>query len=256
MYMDYTCQHCKANLDCVDILEYFLHVYSGDRKKAFSSAQGYGWSETNKIHFNRSVIVQNKDSQWTQCPDCKQKEPLKNNSRMPRLVTAEELLNESNQLNTTTDFPHNYNSFNGVWVYCDCPPCRNYYDPTRQESAKFLNMELSFFSEQADLPSFAFSKIAKDSYFFSAIPGFHINNQVYNFATCLQQLTNPSCTYIVHKSRDNVWNRFILSNDKSFWKRLTWKNGHNVYYEDEKNIISCHVHHEELKNLFDILKDD
>ena len=78
--MDYTCQQCNANLDCGDVQEYFLKVYSGDSKKAFSSAKAYGWSETNKVHFNRSVIVQtNRGRQWTECPDCKQKEPFKHN---------------------------------------------------------------------------------------------------------------------------------------------------------------------------------
>jgi hypothetical protein len=77
--MDYTCQHCNANLDCGDVFEYYLIVYSHNQKKALESAIGHGWSETNKLHFNRSVIVQtNRGKQWVECPDCKQKEPFKN----------------------------------------------------------------------------------------------------------------------------------------------------------------------------------
>lgn len=76
--MDYICQHCNANLDEGDIFEYYLLCYSGDQKRALETAKDYGWSETNKIHFNRSVIVQpDKSPQYVICPDCKQKEPFK-----------------------------------------------------------------------------------------------------------------------------------------------------------------------------------
>ena len=75
--MDYTCQHCRANLDKGDIYEHFLLIYA-DSKKALEAAKGYGWSETTKLHFNRSVIVQpDKDPQYVVCPDCKKKDPFK-----------------------------------------------------------------------------------------------------------------------------------------------------------------------------------
>lgn len=40
--MDYTCQHCGANLDDGDIFERFLLKY-GDPVKARDCASSYGW---------------------------------------------------------------------------------------------------------------------------------------------------------------------------------------------------------------------
>ena len=57
--MEYMCQHCRANLDEGDILEHFLLKY-GDYTKAKEIAGLYGWTETNKIRFNRSIIMQPK----------------------------------------------------------------------------------------------------------------------------------------------------------------------------------------------------
>jgi hypothetical protein len=74
--MDYTCQHCSANLDEGDIFEHFLLEY-GDYSKAFETARSYGWTETNKLHFTRSIIVQpDKGLQYTVCPDCNTSCPL------------------------------------------------------------------------------------------------------------------------------------------------------------------------------------
>lgn len=74
--MEYTCQHCSADLDEGDILEHFLLKY-GDYIKARETARLYGWTETNKIHFNRTIVMQpKKGSQYTICPDCKKPDPL------------------------------------------------------------------------------------------------------------------------------------------------------------------------------------
>lgn len=74
--MEYICQHCNSNLDEGDIFEYFLLEY-GDKIKAREIAIQYGWTETNKIHFNRSIIMQpNIGLQYTICPDCNKKDPL------------------------------------------------------------------------------------------------------------------------------------------------------------------------------------
>ena len=74
--MDYICKHCKTNLDDGDILEYFISKYK-NYAKAFEMAKKYGWSETNKLHFNRVITVQpDKGVQYDVCPACNQKEPL------------------------------------------------------------------------------------------------------------------------------------------------------------------------------------
>ncbi len=74
--MDYHCRHCNMDLDGGDIYEHFL-TETGDPKKALKFAKMYGWSETDKRHFKKSVIVQPEGSpQYVECPGCKQKEPF------------------------------------------------------------------------------------------------------------------------------------------------------------------------------------
>ena len=74
--MDYLCQHCGADLDEGDIFEHFFSKYN-DYTKALEIATYYGWTPNNKIHFNRSVIIQSeKCSQYRICPDCEQKDPF------------------------------------------------------------------------------------------------------------------------------------------------------------------------------------
>ena len=75
--IDYICRHCGADLDEGDIFEHFLLKFN-DHTKAIETARLYGWTESNKIHFNRSMIIQSntkKTPQYTICPDCKQKDP-------------------------------------------------------------------------------------------------------------------------------------------------------------------------------------
>ena len=79
--MEYKCQHCSADLDEGDILEHFLEKY-GDYTKAKETASHYGWTETNKIHFDRSVIIQCKiGPQYVICPDCGKKDPFPQKSK-------------------------------------------------------------------------------------------------------------------------------------------------------------------------------
>jgi hypothetical protein len=74
-YVSYVCKFCSADLDGGDIFEYFLKQM--DRKTALEAAKGYGWSETNKIHFNKAIIVQpDRGEQYTICAYCKNKDPL------------------------------------------------------------------------------------------------------------------------------------------------------------------------------------
>ena len=126
------------------------------------------------------------------------------------------------------------------WVSCDCPNCRDYYDPTGEESAKYLNMEYpSFFNGQNDTPSFAFSKIAKDSFLAHLKPGFYIGNA--KRAAVLEDvvtiLTPPFPLHpsrILHVSEDHTWDEFILSADMSSWRRRTYKKGHQAFYKPDE----------------------
>ena len=74
--MDYHCRHCGEDLDGGDIYEVYL-AQTGDPKKALAWAKQHGWSETNRLHFRKSVIVQpEKEQQWVECPKCKGKWPF------------------------------------------------------------------------------------------------------------------------------------------------------------------------------------
>ena len=70
--MDFTCRHCDSNLDAGDVLEFFLKKYTPDR--AIRRAREVGWSISNPIHFDRSIILQGE--QYTLCPDCGGKDPF------------------------------------------------------------------------------------------------------------------------------------------------------------------------------------
>ena len=72
--MDYTCRHCKSDLDAGDVLEHFLRLYT--LEKALRIARQYGWSHVRHIHFDRSIIIQGKEGQYTICPDCGERGPL------------------------------------------------------------------------------------------------------------------------------------------------------------------------------------
>ena len=74
--MDYHCRHCGADLDGGDIYEHFL-LAEGNPIEALRIAKMYGWSETDKRHFKKSVIVQPEGKpQYVECPECKQKDPF------------------------------------------------------------------------------------------------------------------------------------------------------------------------------------
>jgi len=74
--MDYHCSHCGEDLDGGDIYEHFL-AETSNPVKALKIAKEYGWSETNKIRFVKSVMVQpDRDPQFEICPACKQKNPF------------------------------------------------------------------------------------------------------------------------------------------------------------------------------------
>lgn len=161
----------------------------------------------------------------------------------PRLITASDVLAERRaQFDSGTYWPHDYNANCGLWVYCDCPKCREYYDPTGEETAKYLNMDpTSFYAKQSDMPSFDFSTLAKESFWFAATPGFYFDTGslygVRDMESFITQLTPPLAlypTHILHIGKGGV-DRFFLSDDKTSWSRYTWKSGNSVYYKEGEN---------------------
>ena len=81
------CLRCGANLDRGDVLEHFLRAYPCDVQRAAEAASAYGWSETNRVRFNRAVIAQPENGhQFVQCPECKQ--PLNDHPSSEKIYHA------------------------------------------------------------------------------------------------------------------------------------------------------------------------
>ena len=165
----------------------------------------------------------------------------------PRNITAAEILAERAALrNELGSVPHGtgrgWSSM--YWVSCDCPNCRDEYDPTGEESAKYLNGDYtSFFCDQSDIPSFAFSKIAKESYWFSLTPGFYFDTGVHGVRSLdelLTQLTPPLALYpkhILYIGKDRVIDRFFLTKEDTTWTRRSWKDGQSVWDSTDQTRI-------------------
>jgi len=163
---------------------------------------------------------------YKKCPSCAMPAPVG-----PRLITAAEVLAERTALRSELGYiPHGtgrgWSSM--LWVYCDCPNCRDHYDPTGEESAKYLNMDhTSFFRGQSDQPSFAFSKIAKESFLAHSKPGFYVGNNTDCLSLEEVQAIALEAPLILHIAANRVWNEFIPSEDKKTWRRRTYKKGHS-----------------------------
>ena len=157
------------------------------------------------------------------------------------MITAAEVLAERAELRQELGYiPHGtgtgWSSY--FWVSCDCPNCRDHYDPTGEESAKYMNMEFpSFFNGKSEKPSFAFSKLVKESYLATLEPGFYIGNAKKPAVlsdVCLV-LTPPLVlrpARILHVAADHTWDEFILSDDKATWQRRTYEKGRSHWYKD------------------------
>lgn len=153
----------------------------------------------------------------------------------PRRITAAEILAERAELRSELGYiPHGIGrSF--FWVYCDCPNCADHYDPTGEKRANYLNMDLSsFYFDQSDIPSFAFSKIAKESILAAAPPGFYFDSdaRVRDLDSFLSQLTPPLALYpkaILHIGADRIWNMYSLLEESGIWMHRRWERGHSVW---------------------------
>jgi len=69
---------CHEDLNADDIYEHFLRT-EGDEEKALRAARAHGWTESNKLHFTKAVIVQpDREPQYEVCPKCNKKWPIPN----------------------------------------------------------------------------------------------------------------------------------------------------------------------------------
>lgn len=155
---------------------------------------------------------------------------------MARFITAEEILAERAAVKSGSSFSHGTGR-SMFWISCGCPNCSNEYDPTGEETAKFMNMDpSSFFTDQAEMLSFDFSTLAKESFIYNAKPGFYIDSdtRVNELDSLLGQLMlsrRPS--HILRIGKDRTWDRFFLVDTD--WVRRTWKRGRSVFYKEGEN---------------------
>ena len=178
---------------------------------------------------------------------------------MPRLITAAEVLVERMALRQELGYvPHGTGSgwSSMFWISCDCPNCRDQYDPTGEESAKYLNMDYtSFFCDQSEIPSFAFSKVAKESYWFNTEPGFYFDTdvRVRTLSQVLSELTPPITLFpkhILYIGKGRVIDRFFLNTDETTWTRRSWKDAHSVWATtDETRFITRDVENLALREI-------
>lgn len=201
----------------------------------------------------------------------------------PRTITAAEVLDERAELENTSNFPHGtgrgWSSM--YWVSCDCPPCRNCYDPTGTETAQYLNMEYpSFFHGQSEQPSFVYSKLFDISYLAHSKPGFYVDHDrnPLTLEEVITRLTPPLALYpfrILRIGKDHVWDEFLFVNKEGKeyareevkyhphagmvgemrYVRRSYKNGRIVYYkEGEEHSIPFELNNnalmQRLKELF------
>lgn len=159
----------------------------------------------------------------------------------PRLITAAEILAERAALRTELGHvPHGTGSgwSSMLWISCDCPNCRDEYDPTGEESAKYLNMEYdSFFRGKSEMPSFAFSKIAKESFLAAVKPGFYVGKRTDCLSLEGASEVALQAPHILHISTGGIWNEYIQTEDESVWRRRTYKGGRSVWYEKEEDKV-------------------
>jgi len=158
------------------------------------------------------------------------------------MITAAELLVERKALlSSGQSWPHDYYASSGVWVSCGCPKCCAYYDPTGEETAKYINMEFpSWYDGQSEKPAFfTFSEVVKQSYLAHAKNGFYIGNA--KKAAALEDVClvltpplplRPKRISYIGKS---VWDEFLLSEDKTTWTHRTYDKGRLVWRPEGTN---------------------
>ncbi len=159
----------------------------------------------------------------------------------PRYITAAEVLAERDEQRSLSP-GGGHGTGTGwssmLWISCDCHACRTEYDPTGEESTKYMNMEFpSFFNSQSELPSFILSKLFKESYLAAAGPGFYIGSakKAATLDDVILVITPPLVmrpARILHISKDYIWDEFILYEAKTLWRRRTYAKGRSIWYKE------------------------
>lgn len=147
----------------------------------------------------------------------------------PRLVTAEEVLKERALYKAASIDSTIYSWHVGAST--------EFFDPTGEETAKYLNMEFSStYARTTKLPTFGWSRLAMSSYLAHLKPGFYIGNakkpSVLN--DVIMVLSPPLALNpkrILYISPDYVWDEFIRSECRTYWTRYTYIRGQSLWYK-------------------------
>jgi hypothetical protein len=159
-----------------------------------------------------------------------------------RRITAAEVLAERTALRKELGHvPHGtgagWSSY--FWVSCDCPNCRDEYDPSGNESAAYMNLEPSFFDDQGEIPSFAFSTLYKQSFLAAvrqARPCFIVGDCPQ--PRTLSEILAPPAAHAlrIRYYAPRLLEEFTLPKLGSpSWHRRTYKEGRLVWYNEGEN---------------------
>ena len=178
----------------------------------------------------------------------------------PRTITPAEVLEERRTGPGFDDIRrtgggHDGSGFFGFMPSCFCINCRNYYDPTGEQTAAYLNCEPSYFGHGAYQPSFFGSDLWKISYFLNRKDGIYWNSGKPVDMISLEELaasldTSPAApssipprSILIIKGVDSAddplcYHEWTYHQIENGYKYTLYRNGDNVYNADwRKNVI-------------------
>jgi hypothetical protein len=171
-------------------------------------------------------------------------------SEEPRLITAEEVVAERKAYDALGLESAIYSWQKGV--------CAEFFDPSGEETAKYLNMEFSpAYMGTTKLPDFTWSMLARSSYLAHLKPGFYIGNAkkpalLQDVLTLLRPPFPMKPKRLLYISPEYLWDEFILSACRRFWTHYTYIRGQSVWYKPEEYdaVIPCAEFAQRLSHLY------
>ena len=172
-------------------------------------------------------------------PRCAHSIPKENTMAFPRPVTAAEVLAER-AASRKVDPGHSGNGFYGFMPSCHCANCRDYYDPTGEHVAAYLNCKPSLFEKTAYLPEFGSSELRTYSLYNARKPGIYVqgpdSQSAMLFPSPLKAARNAVLSeqpshHLVKIYENGVEDHFYL-NSTGKYSRFTYVKGELYIYKD------------------------
>lgn len=155
----------------------------------------------------------------------------------PRPVTAAEVLAERAE-KRKVDPGHRGDGFYGFMPVCHCPNCRDYFDPTGEHVAAYLNCEPSCFDKLAYLPEFGPSELRTYSFYNARKPGIYVQGPSGGmlFSSPVKAVRNavlmqPPSPHVLNLYENGVEDHFYL-NATGNYSRFTYVKGELYIYKD------------------------